>query len=434
MSIIKNILKYTALLLIVVCLLTLLLTLVAKIPTKYVEKNLKQATDFFEENTSEVKRIKAKREYTYLHPFADQVILNIIYCLDTDKPLESVLEAKYYTDNHPDGNNYKYIDLIENNLEGDTEYLRYWHGSIVIIKPLLMFFTLEQIYIFNAIALSILLIVLIAVLIKKRQLGIVISIVISLIMISFQYVPFTFEYVWTFYLMLIVSIISVIIENKENTNKKLNILFFITGIITCFLDFLTTEIITVLVPLVIIVSMRFKDNRIFSFKDEFIFIIKSMFLWFIGYAGMWLAKWCLAAIFLDINVIDAVKDSLINRVNGKVFDYSIAELMRLSIKRNFYILYPLILIKNKKWILTFIFIAHVVSFIMIFNKSKKENFKYLLLMIIIALIPYARYIVLSNHSYRHCFFVFRSQMPTIMSIILVFINCANKEKLFAQIK
>lgn len=432
MKLFKSVFKYIVIFVIVVFLLTLLLTLVASIPRKYVEKNLIKSATYFEENSSEVIRKTRKKEYTYLHPYADQVILNIIYCLNTEKPLQSVLEAKYYTNNHLDGNNYKYVELVENDYEGDTEYLRYWHGSIVVIKPLLMFFSLEQIYIVNIVLLSLLTMILFILLFKKKKLEIIVSIIIALIAISCKYIPFTCEYVWTFYIMLIISIISVITESKENANKKLLNMFFITGIITCFFDFLTTEIITILVPLIIVISMRFKDKRIISFKQELIFVIKAILLWGIGYTAMWLAKWCLAAIFLDVDVIDAVKESLLMRINGQVFDYTTPQLMRLAIEKNFSILYPLILIRRKKWILLFVLIAFIFSCITIF-KPKKENFKYLLLLFMLAIIPYIRYIVLSNHSYRHAFFVFRNQMPTIMSLILILINCANKEKLFSQI-
>lgn len=433
MKILKKFLRYILVFIIAVFFLISILTFVAKMPTKYVEKNLVESAEYFKENVGEVIYQIRKREYTYLHPYADQVILNIIYCLDTEHPFKSVLEARYYTNNRLDGNNYKYVELVENDYEGDTEYLRYWHGSIVFIKPLLMLFSLEQIYVVNAIVLSLLTLILFILLFRKNKFEIIISMIIALIMISCRYVPFTFEYVWTFYIMLIVSIIVIIIEAKEGANKKLLDIFFVTGIITCFLDFLTTEILTITVPLVIIISMRFKDKRIVSFKQEFLFVIKSILLWGIGYTAMWLTKWCLSAIFLDIDIVGAVKDSLLTRVNGQVFDYTTTQLMKFSVERNLFILYPLFLIRRKKYILLFILIALIFAFIATF-KVKKENFKYAGLMIMLALIPYIRDIGLSNHSYRHAFFVFRNQIPTIMGIVLILVNCANKEKLFAQMK
>lgn len=435
MKFLKEITKYILIFVILVLMLTTILTLVAKIPRKYLEENLTEATNYFEEHDEEITRIKRKKEYTWLHPYADEIILNIIYCLDTDNPLASVLEAKYYTKYEMDGTNDKYIELIENDLEGNTQYIRYWHGSIVVIKPLLMVFTLEQIYILNAVVLTILAIVLLIILIRKRYYSIAISLVIGLIMVAIWYVPFTFEYYWTFLLMLITSIISICIENKnlETNNKKLYMLFFIIGILTCFFDFFTTEIITILVPLAIILSIRIKEKRFRGFKKESLFLIKSLALWLIAYASMWLAKWGIASVVLKINAMDFVKENAMTRINGQVFDYSQIQLIKYALEKNILTLYPINLIKRKEEILISIGIALLVATIMIIDIKNKEKMKYMLLMLGIAIIPYIRYMVLANHSYKHMFMTFRSQLPTIMCIILILTNCTDKKKLLSKV-
>ena len=38
---------------------------------------------------------------------------------------------------------------------------------------------------------------------------------------------------------------------------------------------------------------------------------------------------------------------------------------------------------------------------------------------IVGLIPYARYLVLHNHSYLHCFFTYRAQIATILAMFLI---------------
>ena len=137
------------------------------------------------------------------------------------KPLKSVLEAKYYTRLENDVSNDKYIELIENNYKGNTEYIRYWHGSILIIKPLLMIFTLEQIYIFFAIILVTLAIILFIQLIIKKYYSIVVSLISGLIMVAVWYVPFTFEYVWTFILMFITSIMKSLLWLQQTVFQHL---------------------------------------------------------------------------------------------------------------------------------------------------------------------------------------------------------------------
>lgn len=424
MKIIKKINNYIIIFLVVLFLLTAILTIVAKIPTEKVERNLKQAMLFFRENLAEITRIDEEREYSYLHIYADEIILNIIKCLDTEKPLSSVLEAKYYTENKNDMTNFKYINLIANDYEGNTEYIRYWHGSIIFIKPLLICFTLEQIYIINAIILGTLIISLISILIKKKYFSIMIAFIIAIIMSAIWYVPFTFEYIWNFYIMIIASIISIIIEtkNSENKNEKLFKLFLIVGMFTCFFDFLTTEILTILVPMVIIISIRMKEKRLKNFKEEIKFLVKSLILWLIGYAGMWLAKWIVASIVLNINAMDYVKDNLAYRINGSVREFTKIELIVNAIKRNITTLYPINLIKDR---IKEIIIGIVVIVICVFLSMKRKDktkVKYTIILSMIAIIPYIRYIILSQHSYMHSFFTFRSQIPTIMCLTLILMS------------
>ena len=91
--------------------------------------------------------------------------------------------------------NFTYKFPAVRGIQANTEYLRYWHGSILIIKPLLIVLTLEQIYILNALILLMLAGILIILLIKKKYYSIAISMILGLIMVAIWYVPFCFEYV-----------------------------------------------------------------------------------------------------------------------------------------------------------------------------------------------------------------------------------------------
>ena len=148
---------------------------------------------------------------------------------------------------------------------------------------------------------------------------------------------------------------------------------------------------------------------------------------------MWFAKWEIASVVLKIDAINFVKDKAMIRINGDVMGLSLWETMIRAIKENFQTMYPINIIKKKGWIILSILVALLVALVLVIDKKNKEKMKYMLLMIIIGMIPYIRYIVLSNHSYRHSFFTFRSQLPTIISIILIFINCTDKKKLLSKI-
>ena len=163
------------------------------------------------------------------------------------------------------------------------------------------------------------------------------AMIIGLIMTASWVVPQSFCYAMMYFIMLITSIIAVIIEHKNLGNNKLYILFFITGILTCFFDVLTTEILTILVPVLIVLAMRIKNKKIESFKEQFLFLLKSGVLWFIAYTCMWFVKWILASIVLNINAFDYVKKEAMTRINGSISVWTTEEVMLKALKNNFVI-------------------------------------------------------------------------------------------------
>lgn len=418
----KKILEYLLVFIMTLIILFFGLALTAKIPKTKIEENLKKSASYLEKNSG-FKRVQPGREYTYLHLYADSVILNIINCIDTNKPIESIMWANYYEIIKMDINN-DFIEVVQENKEPNQQYIRYWHGSMLILRPLLVFLSLEQIYKVNYISITVLALILL-IIIWKRSKKLAISYLLSMIMIAFPIVGMCLEYVWTFYIMLISSIIAINIKKEKNLYK----LFLVTGMITCFLDFLTTEIITLFVPLILILGIKKEKNEIINFKDAVKVFFKSCVLWFIGYAGMWISKWILASLILNINAIDYVKDQALLRMNGLQGLNSAKEMYIGAITNNWHTLYPINIVKKTSelwWMLG----GLVTFFILIIDWKKIKNNKESLIMLIIAVMPYLRYLVLANHSYRHSFFTFRSQMISIMALTYFILdNCRLKDKI-----
>lgn len=429
------------------------LAVTAKIPQRAIKENIKESQNNGLGTTEEVKEVVKRRDYTFLHSISDAFLLNIIYCIDTNEPIKSIMESKFYTRYADQELSFKeqfgndetiseYIEVIneppeidlnkmvEKDGKGIEQYLRYWHGSMSIVRPLLVFFNLGQIYILNAIILGILTLTLIIILLNRKQLDIVITFLIGLVMCWVFVVPFCLSYTWMFLVMLITSIIAILVEKND---EKLSILFFITGMVTCYLDFLTTEIITLLVPLIIILVIRYKDGRIANLKQGIKFVFKLGMLWSISYVAMWLAKWILASIILKINAFEYVKDNAMIRINGSVVGTTKQNLPFKAISKNIFTLFPLNTQKKKiKWII----IPIVLGIIEIIFVRKKDIKKLWIsgLLLAIATVPYIRYFVLANHSYKHYFFTFRSQIASIMALILAMVYSMDKDILMKEIK
>lgn len=208
----KKILSYILLFICTVMVLFIALVVSSKIPHSAIEKNLKESTKLYRK-TAGIYRIKENHRYSHIHYFADVRKLNIIYCLDSEKPIESSLWARYYQIIKRD-TNVDFINLVDESKEPNNQYLRYWHGCIAILRPLLTLFNMEQIYLINKIILSILGIILTTMLYKKLK-KLAIIFLLALILVASWYVPLCIEYSVTFYIMLITSMIAIKIENNK---------------------------------------------------------------------------------------------------------------------------------------------------------------------------------------------------------------------------
>lgn len=102
-------------------------------------------------------------ECSKIDRYADSILLGIAYQYDEKQLLESVMSSAYYYTDWQNENNNLY-DAVAQEYEANQQYMRYWQGSNVIVRPLLIFFTLKEIYVLNGIVLALLIVVLLGVL------------------------------------------------------------------------------------------------------------------------------------------------------------------------------------------------------------------------------------------------------------------------------
>ena len=410
MKIIRRFLKYICVLITIIFFLLMLMVIVLKlIPRELITSNIQESIDTLK-SENETKLLIDNAKNSTMHVYADEILLNIIYCMDDSKPILSILLSNYYSD----GERPSLEKAIGNDSFGNEQYIRYWHGSTIMIRPLLLLFNINQIYYFFAVVSALLLLILLYKLAKKKMYIEIVALGISIILTASQFVPFCLEYIWTFLIMLIVSIIGISFANKENFERKINMLMFISGILTCYFDFLSTETLTFSVPILFIILVRNKENKIESIKKEIKQIIVWMSLWLIGYAIMWAAKWIISSLILHINALDYVKDNLLLRIKDNRMPLKYMDIAKLALKTNISSILNLELLNN--YIVKAIIIC-IVLFLVVFAKKDKQEWIKALIVIAIGLIPYIRYVCIAQHSYNHCFFTYRAQLVTIIAII-----------------
>ena len=391
-------------------LVLLLFVSVKAVPRENIRANMEKSAEYLVSRGDSYDLIRGRLS-SRIDIYADSVLLGVVWDYDSENAVESVLWSNYYEDNEKQEKSL--YNAVTENLPGNTQYLRYWHGSILFVRPLLTVCDIKGILSISAVLILILIGVLIALLIRKKAVIPNIALILGLIAVSIWFVPISLEYIWCFIIMLCSSI-AVLYTKQE---KTLGMVFLITGVFTSFMDFLTTETITLLVPLLLLIAVKNDhidgDSQFKKYaKQNLLYSV----LWGIGYSGMWISKWLIASVVLNINAFQYVSEHIKHRTVGDT-GISLDGYSGGSLRRNIGCLFPLETgTFGKIIVIAMVCIAIYIAYV---YRREKINTGKVLMYFVISLLPYVRYLVMYNHSYLHCFFTYRAQITTVIALVLM---------------
>lgn len=401
-----------------------LLTLSSSFSSNKIYHNVKESSKILlKEDNRKLIYIPYKNEIMQFDNYSDALMINTIYSIDSKTPLYSSFVArknyipnktikiyeemkgelksssKYEVHNEVGELN----DLVNGEIWESFEYARYWHGYLVILRPLLILFNLKTIRILLTILLIVLALILLYLIRKKINTITAIIFFIGLIFSEYFYLCFSLHGVFNFLIMMISSIILLI---KFKKIKDFGILFFIIGILTNFFDLLTVPIITLGVPLIIYSILFQKEND--NNKELLLNIIKLSIIWGIGYAITWLTKWILTDFIFNKNLIKTSLEQVTYRISLKEINFFTPLLINIGYMFSGF----------STMLFTIVF---YIKFQKKSNNSslKKDSFMNTLPYIIIGCFPIIWYIVLKNHSYEHSFFTYRNLILTNICLGLI---------------
>ena len=413
MKAVNHALKYIFIFLVTVAVLTGLLVLSAKIPQSSIKKNVQESAEFLCDGELFGLVVDGAKG-SEIDRYADSILIAIAYQYDEDHPLRSVMRSAYYYDEFQNENE-NLLEAVTNDCGANQQYMRYWHGSIAIVRPLLLFFNLPRIYMCNGVILTVLVAWLMAILLKNRAYTPAIGVAAGLALTAFWFVPLSLEYTWTYLLMLLLSNIGVRLALRKQWDW-LGIFFLIGGIVTNYLDFLTTETLTLTVPLLLILWVDMHRNGNSSGRSLIPKAGKAALAWGFGYVGMWMMKWVLSAIILKENVMPYISEHIGERIGGDI-GIGLGQYIIGAVLNNVKCLFPFEygvagMFAGMALFLFVVYIGYVYH-------REHINREHILLYAFMGFLPYIRYIVLHNHSYLHCFFTYRAQMATVLAIVLI---------------
>lgn len=298
-------------------------------------------------------------------------------------------------------------------LEGNghvLEYARYWHGYLIFLKPLLFFFSYYQIRLINGCIQIVLLIALIWIMYKRNLKKYILPFIVALLSIAPWILPFSLQNSTMFYIVIISLIF--LIKEYEFINKYKNFYFLLLGISTSFFDLLTYPIVSIGMPLVFYWLISINEKKTLTFKCVLIETFVAGLHWSIGYVGVWAVKWFLGGMVLGSEMLRNTLASLEVRSLGET-----GQVM------NSYIM---VCLRNSRRLFNFAFCFALFTYIVFcvlyysgkFYVRIKDNYIFVLL----ALIPFAWYLVTKNHADIHIHFTYRNLWISVFAILCMFRN------------
>lgn len=356
------------------------------------------------------------RIYDITDNYADIVLLSVMWSVSSDDAFISSLDTDYY-DGEDYGENYGLYTSVTEGAEPNADYTRYWHGMMVLLRPLFALTTAEN----AKLVLFCLVMVLAAVgtffLFRRRQFFAGGVYLLSFIAFHAWNIRLSFEYIPAFLVMTAIVIPFILLESKGDS--YLITLSVVSGTCIGFFDFLTAETLTITVPLLLVFIMREQDKRLGNFRDTFRLTAGCGISWGAAYIMTFITKWTLASVVTGENKFVAALSSVGERTGGTVNDgaMSLPQQILSAPLANISTLFG-----GKERVATSAVVAGIVITLLVFggvylifctNTKRRDIAK---IALIIALVPYLRYIVLSNHSYMHEYFTYRAQMATFIGL------------------
>lgn len=290
-----------------------------------------------------------------------------------------------------------------------TAYARYWHGYLVVLKPLLLFLNLNEIRTLNLFVILVYL-SLIPILLYRQKCGkYIIPYLLACCVINPMTVSVSLQFSSIFHITSVAIIVLLLFYNKIGFREKLWLYFMMIGIAVSFFDLLTYPVVSLAFPLIIYVAL----NEQIDFKIGLRNIIGYSAMWSAGYVGMWSAKWLLSSILMGENYFADAINSLRLRSGSQV---GIGES---DVTANLLQIYLKVTGQLKgssiKYLLLLIFVVCIAA--LIGSRIQWENCAACILFILIAAYPFIWYAGAKNHSYIHAFFTYRGLSVSVFALM-----------------
>ncbi len=387
------------------------------LPTGRMKGHVESSVSLLEQE-GKYKEVIEGVENTKLDNYTDSIMLaNAIYD-GNENVLDKAMHVYRYSIDEDDA-----VKALSNIFSNEEEihlssYDRYWHGYLVVLKPVLMFFNYSNIRLLNTIIQPILIALVAILLFKKKKEKYIIPYLISILMVNPSIVMMSLQYSTIFYITNISLIALLLLDDKLKLNNSYIYYFLIVGIITSYMDFLTYPLVTLGFPLIVYFILKEEKDLWTNVKS----LVANSFMWGVGYIGMWVGKFLFGTILTFDNMFKSALGAIETRTSLEAQETNITPFS--VIRKN------LDIIMNKPYVVILLLFILFAIILFIINKDKitKEKLLKIVPYLLIACIPFAWFTVTGNHSYIHAFFTHRILIITIFAILASIVSIIDLER------
>ena len=410
----RTLLRGSALLLGGILLGMLLLAAAYALPVEPIRKHLEESLVCFDgsDDMPEADNETLIKTYpgTWLDVRTDLVMMQIAAYDSDASPWEQALENRMYNDMEHYFRLSDRLAAVAQGVGKDAEpaysYGRYWHGYLLFLKPLLLFFNLSDIRMFNMMLQWTLCMMLMLLAYRKAGFRLVLPLGVSILALNPLSAALSFQYSSMYLLTLIACIVQLSLELYNKSHGWL--LYLWLGILTAFFDFLTYP--PAALGICLILGLVLKAG---SAKEKLACAVGSGLAWGVGYAGMWSGKWLVGTLITGQNILADAMETAQYRAGSQ----STAAEGGSSLSFGQVLLKNLGVYCNAAGLLLLLALLMLLGCLIIRGGYRfQRGSGNLPALAAVALIPFAWYFVLRNHSGVHYWMTHRNLSISIMAI------------------
>jgi drug/metabolite transporter (DMT)-like permease len=200
---------------------------------------------------------------------------------------------------------------------------------------------------------------------------------------------------------------------------SLNVLSIIAGTLTASFDFLTTETVTILLPLILVIAIRSAERRLGSPRRVMKTLAGCILCWAAAYLGAFTVKWLAVSLVTGENYLLTALSAAEKRIGGTVSG-AIPQKTNLfmALGANFSVLFEGSSRIEVGRVLAYLAILAVVILVIVrLYRFRSKTYPGTGFLLLLGSLVFLRYSVLANHSYMHAFFTYRAMCTTILAIL-----------------